>query len=164
MRTIRIKLYKFSELSAAAQKKSIENLSQINVEGEWWNIIHGGAERIGLRITGFDIDNYCNAEFIVNAQDAANNILAKHRETCETYKTAQKLMIECKAKLESKEGFEEYQFADEIEELESEFMKSLSETYRIMLNNEYDYLTRKEAIIETIEANGYEFTKNGKIA
>ena len=31
------------------------------------------------------------------------------------------------------------------------------------LNNDYDYLTSEEAIMETIEANGYEFNENGKI-
>ena len=32
------------------------------------------------------------------------------------------------------------------------------------LNKDYDYLTSKEAIIETIEANEYEFTKEGTLA
>ena len=29
--------------------------------------------------------------------------------------------------------------------------------------NEYDYLTGKEAIIETIEANDYDFTAEGEL-
>ena len=34
----------------------------------------------------------------------------------------------------------------------------------IMLGNEYDHLTSREAIVEYIDANGYEFDENGKLA
>ena len=39
----------------------------------------------------------------------------------------------------------------------------LSEGYRVMLASEYDYLSSEEAIIETIEANDYDFTAEGKL-
>jgi hypothetical protein len=48
--------------------------------------------------------------------------------------------------------------------MEGEFLKSLLEDYRIILSKEYDYLTSRESIIETIEANEYEFDENGNIA
>jgi hypothetical protein len=32
-----------------------------------------------------------------------------------------------------------------------------------MLISEYEYLTSKEAIVETIESNEYEFYKNGEV-
>ena len=33
-----------------------------------------------------------------------------------------------------------------------------------MLRNEYEYLTSEEAVIESIRANEYEFTEDGKLA
>jgi hypothetical protein len=45
--------------------------------------------------------------------------------------------------------------------LEDEFLKTLCEDYRIILSREYDYLTSEAAIIETIEANEYEFKADG---
>jgi hypothetical protein len=47
---------------------------------------------------------------------------------------------------------------DELKECLRSFMKWIYKR----LNDEYDYLTTKEAIIETIEANEYEFLESGK--
>ena len=52
---------------------------------------------------------------------------------------------------------------NKLDEMSEEFLKSLLEDYRIILENEYEYLTSKEAILETIEANDYEFTADGTI-
>ncbi len=53
-----------------------------------------------------------------------------------------------------------------IYELENEINEDLAprnkDIYRI-LEKEYEYLASKEAIIETIEANEYEFTEDGKL-
>jgi hypothetical protein len=48
-------------------------------------------------------------------------------------------------------------------ELESEFEADLISEYAHMLQREYDYLTSEEAIRETIEANDYDFTEDGKL-
>ncbi len=41
------------------------------------------------------------------------------------------------------------------------FLNSLIEDYSIILQKESEYLMSNEAIIETIEANEYEFKANG---
>jgi hypothetical protein len=46
-----------------------------------------------------------------------------------------------------------------VEETRHNFCR---EIYRA-LETEYDYLTSEEAIIETIEANEYEFTEDGEL-
>jgi len=51
----------------------------------------------------------------------------------------------------------------DTEDIDAEFLRSLCEDYRIMLQNEYEYLTSEEAIIETIIANEYEFTEEGEL-
>ena len=49
-----------------------------------------------------------------------------------------------------------------LQDIEDDFLKSLCEDYRILLQHQYEYLTSEEVIIETIEANEYEFTQDGK--
>jgi len=168
MRTIRTKVYKFSELSKPAQQKAIEKMYDINVDYEWWESTYEDAANVGLKITGFDIDrgSYCKAEFIEHSENVAAAIIENHGETCQTYKTAQSFIasmkvIEDRARAEGKDGDESYWFDTEIEDAEDEFLKSLCEDYLKILRDEYEYLTSEDAIIETIEANEYEFTKDG---
>ena len=163
MRTIKKTVYKFDELSEDAQKQAIQNLWDINVTHEWWDFTYADAEEIGLKINGFDIGraSYVDAEFLWFADDVAKTIIENHGEQCETYKDAQCFLDEYKT---LKEQFkdDEWMFDQEVEELSDLFLKQLQEDYRIMLRNEYEYLTSKEAIVETIEANEYEFYENGE--
>ena len=164
MRTIRTKVYQFSELKTEqAKRKAIEVCNDYNVSYDWWESVYEDAANIGLKITGFDIDraSYCNGDFTLSAHEVAANIIRDHGEQCETNKTAQSFLDtvnEIQGKYEEMEG-EDYE--NEMIEAEDEFLKSLLEDYRIMLSKEYDYLTSEDAIIETIEANEYEFKADG---
>jgi hypothetical protein len=57
----------------------------------------------------------------------------------------------------------EYELEEKTEELEEQFIEDISRAYATILSNEYGYLTSTEAIIETIEANEYEFTEKGEL-
>ena len=172
MKTVTINLYQFSELSNESQAKAVSRLRDINTDFDWWDSVYEDAEQVNLKIKGFDIDrgSYVKAEFIGSAYNTANLIILNHGESCETYKTA-KSFIEDWNNLVSKysDGIKtdtvtednEYDFDNEADDLEVEFLKSISEDYRIILSKEYDYRTNDEAIIETIEANDYCFTENG---
>jgi hypothetical protein len=170
MRTIEVKLYQFNELSAEAKEKAIENLIDINVGHEWWEFTYEDAKQIGLKITGFDLDRnrHATGEFIDNAYDCEHAILKNHGKDCETYKTAQNYLNE-RAELEKQLEPEDeinpfYDSVAEIEDLDDEFLKSILEDYSQMLQNEYEYLMSEEAIIDTIEANEYEFTEDGELS
>ncbi len=170
MRTIRTKVYKFKELTEEGQQKAIENLYDINVDFEWWESTYEDAERIGLKITGFDLDGnrHANGEFKLAANEVAANIFGDHGKDCETFKTATKFMEDWQPVFDSymdetSEKYESREAEDELQELEDEFLKSLLEDYSIMLQKESEYLQSKEVIIETIEANDYEFYANGKL-
>lgn len=172
MKTVTINIYQFSELSNESQAKAVSRLRDINTDFDWWDSVYEDAEQVNLKIKGFDIDrgSYVKAEFIESAHNTANLIIINHGESCETYKTA-KSFIEDWNNLVSKysDGIKtdtvtednEYDFDNEADDLEGEFLKSISEDYRIILSNEYDYRTNDESIIETIEANDYNFTENG---
>jgi len=168
MRTIRTKVYQFSELSEQAKQKAIEVMSDCNVFSDWWDSVYEDAKNIGLKITGFDIDraSYCNGDFILSACEVAQNISNEHGETCSTYKTAESFIDEWQPIFtnymdESHADYESRESEQKMQELEDEFLKTLCEDYRIILSREYDYLTSEAAIIETIEANEYEFKADG---
>lgn len=173
MKTIEIKLYQFDELSDEAKQKAIENMSDINVDHDWWDFIYKDATNVELKITDFDISRYsCNANFIDCAKICAEKIMDEYGVTCAIFHTAKNFLIE-KANLIKKysdginvlivaEG-KEYNFDQEIDELENDFLISLCKDYLKILRDEYEYLISKEAIIETIEANEYFFTENGKL-
>jgi len=169
------KVYQFSELSDEAKETAIENLADINVDHDWWDCTYEDAVQVKLRITGFDLDRnrHCTGEFIEGAEDTANAILTSHGDKCETYQTARGYLDE-RAELVKKysDGKEldvvaednEWNFDNDCDELDAEFLRSILEDYSIILQKEYEYLTSEEAIIETIKANEYEFDENGKLA
>ena len=171
MRTemIEKKFYKFDELSEKAKEYVIEKLWDINVDFNWWQFTYEDAENIGLKINEFDLDrgSYVKGDFIETAEDVANLIIKNHGEKCETYQTAKnylKDLSELTAKNLIDNAAEEFpeDFLD-TENIDKEFLRSLCEDYRIMLQHEYEYKTSEEAIKETIEANDYEFDEEGNL-
>jgi hypothetical protein len=173
-RTVRTKVYKFDELSEQAQKKALESLYDINVDYDWWENVCDDAAQIGLKITSFDIDrsSYCAAEFTSNATACAEAIKENHGDGCDTYKTANEFLQSWSSlvakysdgvRLDVVAEGNEYDFDGEADELEKEFLYSLSQDYLKMLRDEYEYQTSEEAVKETIRANEYEFTADGKL-
>jgi hypothetical protein len=53
---------------------------------------------------------------------------------------------------------------DDIDDLSDEFLKALLEEYRIILTNEFEWLTSDECVIDTMRANEYEFNEDGSLA
>ena len=174
MKTIEVNLYKFSELSEEAQQKVIEKFYDINVDYDWWEYDYEDAENIGLILTGFDLDrgSYCKGHFKWDALECANAIITNHGETCETYKTALEFLknrdglvskYSDKVNTEVVAEDNEYDFDQECDELEAEFLKDMLNAYKSILRDEYEYRVSREAIIETIEANDYDFTEAGEL-
>jgi myo-inositol catabolism protein IolC len=171
IKTTETKVYKFEELTEKQKAKAIEKLYDINVNYDWWQCVYEDAGQIGLKITRFDIDRgaFCEGDFLLSAVEVAQNILNNHGEKTETYKTSQSFMEEWQPIYndyldEKSDNYESEESEDKLQEIEDEFLKSLLEDYRIMFSKEYNYLTSEEAIIETIQANDYEFDEEGNLA
>jgi hypothetical protein len=171
MRNVRTKVYSFSELNETAKQTAIHNFSSINVDFEWWDSVYMDAENVGLKITSFDLDRNRQAkgDFLDDGIICANLILENHGETCETYKTAINFLDEIKQIENTFESVDTSDF-DNVQEMEeakqdaeNDFLQSILEDYSIILEKESDYLQSEQAIIETIEANEYEFLKDGSI-
>jgi len=166
MRTIRIKLYKFSELSESAKEKAIEDYRNRNYDDSSfvWEQIQEDAKEIGLNIISLDDHKANKGEFVSSGEDTAKLILEKHGKDCDTYKTAENFLQEwepAKEKFERENEGWYFKYENEGDEMEADFLQSLLEDYRIMYNTDIDYQNSDEYITETIEANEYEFTKDG---
>lgn len=169
MRTIETTVYTFAELSEQGKQQAINNLSSINIDFDWWQYTYLDAKNVGININNFELDRTIDIG-MYDYQETANKIMKEHGETCDTHKNAKQFIKERDALVSkySNGGNKvpeenENDFDCELDELESEYKKSLEEDYLSMLRNEYEYLSSREAIIETIEANDYEFTEDGKL-
>lgn len=172
--TVTTKVYPFDELSDEAKEKAIEELADINVEHDWWDSTFEDAATIGLVIEEFDLDRtrHATGKWQEDAEDVARLIIENHGEQCETCKDATVFLADY-AKLEAEYNkalimlpcpeYEEFTESEQHEELCDKFFKTILEDYSIMLQKEYEYLTGEEAIIDSIEANEYEFTEDGKL-
>lgn len=168
MKTVRIKVYSFNELSEEAKIKAVNKLADINVDFEWWVYSYEDAERIGLKITSFGLDRnrHCEGEFILSANEVAQNIINEHGENCKTYKEAVKFLelwnpVFADYMDETSPNFETYGLENQMLDLEDDFLESILNCYAKMLQDESDYLQSREAIEETILANDYQFLVDG---
>ncbi len=170
--TVTTKVYPFDELSDDAKQAVIENLAEINVDYEWWDSTYEDAKVIGLVIEEFDLDRnrHAKGKWTEDAEDMARLIIENHGESCETHGDAKVFLAEyssCKAKFENADDYdphyEEFNESEFSEDLCDEFLRTICEDYSIILQKEYEYLQSGVAIIETIEANEYEFTVDGKL-
>ena len=151
MKTIQINLFELHELNEEARERALRAYAYFNVEHDWWRSIYEDAKMVTLKLTGFDLDRgaYCNGEWVADAQTTAMLILENHGEKTATYQTAK--------------AFGGRKAIDE-EDWSNSFLSAILKDYLALLQYEYDYLTSATAIIETIDANGYLFTADGRKA
>jgi len=168
------KVYPFNELTDEAKQAVLCELASVNVDHEWWDGEYEDAKNVLLKLTEFDLDRnrHCKGEFIENAKDTAQKIIEDHGDMCGTFQTAKGYLEDRRKLVEKYSGGintqivaedNEYEFDNDCEELDADFLRSILEDYSIMLQKQYEYLTSEEAIVETIEANKYEFTEDGKL-
>jgi hypothetical protein len=172
MRTIKTKVYTFNELSEDAKANAIENCQDFNVDDDWWCGEYDDAENIGLKITGFglDRDKHAAGRFIDDAVYCASEIKENHGDQCETYKVAVEFLRQRDEIVQNAPCDENGDFEDEreldnlLDCCEKEFLSDILAEYANILQRQYEYLISGDAIIETIEVNGYEFTEDGNRA
>ncbi len=170
MKTVTVTLFTVNELKEEVKNKVLDKYRYINVEdAQWWNNIYDDAKEIGLKITSFDLNRnrHANGEFLLSANEVAQNILNNHGESCETYKTASSFIEDWQPIFndymdESSEKYENKETEEQLQEMEDSFLESLLEDYSIMLQNECENLTSDEAVEETLTINEFSFLENGK--
>jgi hypothetical protein len=161
MKIIETKVFEFYELSEDAKEKAREWYREGALDYEWWDSVYEDAENIGLKITSFDLDRNRHAEgfFTMSAFEVSEKIIQEHGKDCETFKTAINFQSKYNEIPIDEDGEKD---TYTVKTLGMEFSKSLLEDYSIMLQNEYEYLLSDESVDDTIRANEYTFTENGK--
>ena len=153
-------VYKFDELTDEQKQKAIDNLRDINVDYDGCDYVdEDGA------ITLQQLDTYrgeCDIEFTNSAEETARYITANHGEHCDTYKTSKNFLDEY-AKIEPLYIKGDESFDDLYSDLCQEYKNELASDYLKILRDDESYRYSDEAIIETIQANDYDFTIDGKI-
>ncbi len=163
MKTIEIKVYKLEELDKQTREKVIENYRYINVEhSTWYDWIKEDFNRLGLEIQEFDLGrrNYAKI-YIDNFEDTSKNIIEEFGDSVLIKQTAKNYINEyekIQANFKEDEDIER-----EVELLDEQYEKEYSEDILSYLRSNYDWETSDEAIYQTIEANDYDFTTEGKI-
>jgi hypothetical protein len=175
MRIIETEVYTFDELSDDAKEKAVNNLSQINVNYDWWDCTYETFRELGIRIEHFDLGrrSEIGIDLIEPYDEVATNIISTFGEN--SLKANAQYFIEQRDKLvkELGEGNEmsgysvkecnEVEFDERIETIEGYYLKQIKRDALHWLRGEFEYLLSDESIIDTIEANEYEFTKEGKL-
>lgn len=161
MKTKTINIYQYSELSEKAKEVARQWYLEGMDNSFCWENTQYDASEIGLIIESLDDHRPNKGYFAVSATECAAKIMKNHGEACETFKTANKYMenLLFASRDTESEGYE-----DLCEELEKEFLQSLLEDYRIMLNRDIEYQQSDESIAESMQANEYDFFENGKRA
>jgi hypothetical protein len=189
MRTIETKVYKFSELPDEAQGKALDNLRDINVDHEWWDIdglldlTEDEMNKVGIepgeiedvlfsyKINEFDLERgqYLQLDnVIVNNDEAFRKFLKIPKELwdqCSYYFVNETRYANVCLELTADKDDDSMLTKEEENILERaiEIMADKIHAAWVALRNDYEWLISDEAIKDTILANEYEFYENGKL-
>ena len=181
MREMNVMVYSFDELSEAAQERALNEFRDINVEFHWWrdtyDTIRAAGKLIGLDIDGiyFDPDLYCifNADYryvcgaVKAVRDEFSRADALHKVARDLQDLQKRHFYSLSCNVSSRRDTNSYRCFRFGEDYECDDLGDILDDFahwaRILLRDEYDYLTSDEAIRETIEVNEYEFTEDGKL-
>jgi len=159
MREVKIKLYQYSELSETAKEAARDWWRSVDDGSDAWDNVREDAAQVCIKIHVLSDTRANQGGFTNSALDTAKRILENHGAECETFKTATHFLG---ARDAAAKHPDEDARADVLEELEHEFLAAILEDYRVYHKKEVEYHDSEEYIAEVMEANEYEFTKDGK--
>jgi len=186
MRTEQIEIYKFEDLSEEAREKAISDLreSEFYLDYEWFDYLYEDFKEElkdkGISCNTFYFDLYGNEFNIDKPYIEDNNKFLKNAIgskylimfNLENKEFEVSLSENCYTDFEVLENEdkelteEEYKANTELEikinEEADEYLSNLKRDFLKRLNNDYEYLQSDEAIREHIEANEFEYLKNGE--
>jgi hypothetical protein len=185
-RDVTVKVYKFNELSEKAREKALEKLSDINTDYDWWNqdglLDLTQAEYDDIRekptpgnvLISYDSDKI---NFDLNWNNRYlqfNDIVVNDQETFRKYLQIPKRLwakVDYGFTNDREESTQLYfEPQEDIGEADEQTLQNAQKIFTgkvkealHALQEQYDYLQTDEAIIETIEANDYDFNEDGTL-
>lgn len=192
MRTIETQVYKFDELTEEAQEKAIEKLWDINIDYGWdectldefkealdlIGVYNADISYSGFSSQGDGLSFSGNYKYIKGGKEKMKTEFPWIYEKIESdlialQKLQKKYFYRINGNIvrtshyyyhENTVKFSQgFYFDYDIEDELTEIFRSIMQSFYSLLEKNYDYLTSKEAIMETIKVNGYEFTEEGEM-
>lgn len=171
--TKEITLFSFDELSDEVQEEVFAAFLRRDLWDNWWEHIYQDAAIIGLEIKSFDLHRgTIDGEMFKSLFEVWKLICENHGTTTKTFEVAAELFVEwCTTQIQLSQSdasmsyvelFADSNAEDKAHEIEIEFKRALLEEYRIMLQEEYDYLFSRERITGFLLEGGFLFTKDGQ--
>jgi len=173
MRQVTITVYTYDELNEKSQANARNWYRAGALNYEWWEPIYEDAERIGLKIKGFDLERSTEGDLTVDLEECIKRVLSEHGKSTETHKLAEAFDVTIRNQKQLDEqaitdGMDPDEVADDqldwLAEQEQDFVYALREEYGAMLQKEHDDLLSDEAVAEALLAGEYEFTADGRTA
>lgn len=170
MKTKTVALYDFDELPTEESKERARDWYRQHSEEDTYaaEYIKDDASNVGLVIESLDQHRANKGRFHAGPEETAHKIEKEHGPGCETYKTAN-AYLENRDRIINEhprdtEGDFEYVGALDLslDNLDAEFLHDILEDYRVMLEKEIEYQNADAQVDETIRANGYTFTADGR--
>ena len=193
MKTKTINLYSFDELSKEGQQSALENYRDINVDHEWWDYVYEwfheeygntfDIERIYFSGFSSQGDGACfiysgiSKDLLNEAIDSLNirplfkkvlkaniDISAECNHSSRYYheKSVRHSFESCLLDRTNLDELIDENLSLIEEYIEDRYESACNDLY-CRLQNEYEYLTSDEEVVETIKLNDYYFNENGVI-
>jgi hypothetical protein len=186
MREEIIKVYKYDELTEQAKDRALEKLADINTDHDWWDydglldVNQKKWIKYGLKDCLFTYDSIYfglyqdrHLEF-KNLRVTDDNVFRQALGiSSELWKRISYYFTTEKACFREDNTTLEFELEDWEDELTPEenvvlqdaidTFKDWRQTAEYQLQKNYEYLTSREAIEETIRCNEYDFTEDGKM-
>ncbi len=142
--------YQFDELSDDAKETARDWFRTDYPDYEWWDFTYADAASIGLAISSFDLGHSqeINGHLTLSGRESARAVIENHGCICSTYGTAVHHLF--------KRRHSGFDWCDEG------YLNDILEDYWIILRDEYEYLLSDESVDESIRANEYPFTVEGR--
>jgi len=189
MKVIEVKVYKFNELNEYAKQHAIEECRNGNVEDFWqserinsfdkakdiYNRIYKQDELTGVRLYKWIINNlsseWINVNYIAKHEDGTfSNSEYKHKYNCVKKRLSILFVTNNLDNCPLTGVCYDYDFLKPIIDflkyptnISASALANYMPTYESIAERDFDYYNSEEAIIETIESNGYDFTEYGNI-
>lgn len=191
METRTYTVYKFAELTDKAQEKAVEKLYNINVDDSFWYEAITDNRKLELSKKGFEESKISFSGFSSQGDGASFKCSVDLEKWFETRPMDKQsfaaIFAECKdtdnySMVITKDGRYEHEMTMRIdsqyygenknankelallEEIILEDARKEARAIYTILESEYDYLTGKEAVIDSIQANDYDFESDGSLA
>ena len=184
METRTYNVYKFDELSKDGKEKALKNLQDINIDGDFWcecilddwkeKLKKHGFNDAEIFFSGFwsqgdgacfdasvNLDQYLKGQYrVLRDKDLTARVVKNDHGYHYSHGRTRYLQIdENNIELTARQS----NLVDKLQAKLEALRLDLSQKIYEQLKEQFEYMQSDEAIIETIEANDYDFTEDGKI-